>query len=673
MPSKVCESTHVNRVRGASRYCVAMPQSPDSATPAALAGLRAGADVGGYRLVRRLGAGGMGVVWEAIDGDGNRVAMKILHPQIAADPTARRRLDREASVLARVKDSRVARILDIETGDGADGVGVTFVITELIDGPTLQYEIDHAGVYRLDTDIRDLSDLAHGLVDALAVVHAAGVIHRDLKPSNVMLGAAGPVLIDFGIAQVADDVRLTQTGQVTGTPGFIPPEMLDGGEPNPGVDWYACAGVLLFTITGLPPFGSGPWQAVFRRVYAGTPELGDLEASQPALARAFTAALAPDPADRLPVPDLLRVLDEIADGGDGQTALAQVLPDAESDAGDAGVPGVAEADTSTGTYGAIYSPYSPAGSAGSPGSGPVSSSGYGMVNPPSSASSAPGGYGVVASSASQADAAWSTSPAGAPAAPMPPSFAPGGGVEPAQPGPAVPAQPSFGAPVQPAPAGYRDARSAAMAPPAPGAVPEWALEPRRHRTVVFCFFLLLVALGLLIPGWLAIGFSLLVVIAGTIGRADDARRWRRLRAGYASAADNSRMWASAPWYLLRSLIASAAACAVAAVVAVVVFYFSGRALGFAPNTAPTLLTSWADYHRVGLCVVSVAIAYMLVAWFVPWGAPTRRGGARLIDLVLRGRTNRRIGCIVFVVIAVAIVFLFTMGAIPVARLDPFSL
>ncbi|WP_250707846.1 serine/threonine-protein kinase, partial [Actinomyces sp. 217892] len=256
-----------------------MTQNPDvrATTPTSISGLRAGAEVGGYRLVRRLGAGGMGVVWEVSDGDCHHVAMKILHPQIAADPMARRRLDREASVLARVRDPRVARILDIETGDGADGTGVTFVITELVDGPTLQHEVDHEGAYDLTEDARDLADLAHGLVDALKAVHAAGVIHRDLKPSNVMLGAQGPVLIDFGIAQVADDVRLTQTGQVTGTPGFIPPEMLDGGDPSPGVDWYACAGVLLFAVTGRAPFGSGPWQAVFRRVYAGTPELGDLE------------------------------------------------------------------------------------------------------------------------------------------------------------------------------------------------------------------------------------------------------------------------------------------------------------------------------------------------------------------------------------------------------------
>ena len=165
-----------------------MTQNPDArpATPSSLAGLRAGADVGGYRLLRRLGAGGMGVVWEVADAEGNHVAMKILHPQIAADPMARRRLDREANVLARVKDSRVARILDIETGDGADGSGVTFVITELIDGPTLQHEVDHEGAYDLTTDARDLADLAVRVRD-LEVPYRAEAINTCLADVHAAL------------------------------------------------------------------------------------------------------------------------------------------------------------------------------------------------------------------------------------------------------------------------------------------------------------------------------------------------------------------------------------------------------------------------------------------------------------------------------------------------------
>ncbi len=330
----------------------------------------------------------MGVVWEATDEGGRHVAMKILHPQIAADPTARRRLDREASVLARVRDTRVARILDIETGDGSQGI--TFVITELVEGPTLQHEVEHEGVYDLTTDARDLADLAHGLVDSLRAVHAAGVIHRDLKPSNVMLGAQGPVLIDFGIAQVADDVRLTQTGQVTGTPGFIPPEMLDGGEPNADVDWYACAGVLLFTVTGLAPFGSGAWQVVFRRVYAGTPELGNLEEEYPALARAFTAALAPEAENRLSPDGLLEVLDEIAEGGTGQEAVDRLLGPEDEE------PESSELERSTSTFVPGYGSTS-----GSPrdARSATSASPAAYGSPVSAPSGAEGGYGYSAPSA----------------------------------------------------------------------------------------------------------------------------------------------------------------------------------------------------------------------------------------------------------------------------------
>lgn len=274
--------------------------------------------------------GGMGVVWEAIDADGLRVAMKILHPQVAADPATRARLDREASILARVRSPHVARILDIESEDES---GYSFVVTELVQGPNLHSELEVYGAYDLANDAQDFADLAHGLVEALADIHSFGIVHRDLKPANIMLGPQGPVLIDFGIAQMADDVRLTQVGQVTGTPGYLPPEMLDGAQPSPSTDWYACAGVLLTTLTGRPPFGSGPWQAVLKRVYDGTPALGDLPERWPSMARILTAALRPDPEDRLEIGAVLEVLDEILQTGeDPDWYLDEDGVDAEQDA-----------------------------------------------------------------------------------------------------------------------------------------------------------------------------------------------------------------------------------------------------------------------------------------------------------------------------------------------------
>ena len=606
-----------------------MTQNPDlrATTPTSISGLRAGAEVGGYRLVRRLGAGGMGVVWEVSDGDGHHVAMKILHPQIAADPMARKRLDREASVLARVRDPRVARILDIETGDGADGTGVTFVITELVDGPTLQHEVDHEGAYDLAQDVRDLADLAHGLVDALKAVHDAGVIHRDLKPSNVMLGAQGPVLIDFGIAQLADDVRLTQTGQVTGTPGFIPPEMLDGGEPSPGVDWYACAGVLLFAVTGRAPFGSGPWQAVFRRVYAGTPELGRLEQDAPALARAFTAALAPEEADRLSPDDLLAVLDEISEGGNGETALMNALGGAAPTIGYGGLP-TAQA-TAPRPISAVSAPQPVA-----PTSTGATSGSYGYLSAPTG----PRASGV---SAPQA---------------FPPATGPQSMPVP-QARPAAHAAPVASVGSSPRPTG-------------PVALPDWAREPRPHRLVTASVALLLAVLGAWIPGWSVLIASILIVVVGTVGRADDARRNRRLEAGRAARGDTARMVALSPLYLLRSAMASSAAVVTAGIVAVIVGY-AGIASGVDLVGASGVVQGLSKYHITGAFATALVAVFLTIAWFVPWGSPTRRGGRRLIETVTRSSSVRLIVIMVLLAAALGVVALYAVAALPSTNLTPF--
>lgn len=671
--------------------------------PVTLSKLRAGTTVGGYRLLRRLGAGGMGVVWEATDEGGRHVAMKILHPQIAADPTARRRLDREASVLARVRDTRVARILDIETGDGSQGI--TFVITELIEGPTLQHEVEHEGVYDLTTDARDLADLAHGLVDSLRAVHAAGVIHRDLKPSNVMLGAQGPVLIDFGIAQVADDVRLTQTGQVTGTPGFIPPEMLDGGEPNADVDWYACAGVLLFTVTGLAPFGSGAWQVVFRRVYAGTPELGNLEEECPALARAFTAALAPEAENRLGPDGLLEVLDEIAEGGTGQEAVDRLLGPEDEE------PESTELERSTSTFAPGYglTPGSPRDARSATSASPAS---YG--SPVSAASGAEGGYGYSAPSAASGA---STQPppaipprqwyqnssampsrgaqsmqygvgAPAPAAasgayPRPalsgqvPMF-PYSGQHPTayQPGysqavAAPTAAPSAGAMTGPMAAGAPGAQVRRFASPRrPGELPQWAKEPTRHPMVMLALLFMLSSIGMFRPAWMAIIGAILSAVAGTVGRAQDARRWNRLQRGGTSPADNSRMWAMTPWYLVRSAISAGFAFLLAAGTSFLflrtIFWSDfGEKDSVAFGSIPLPVRIYTIFF------LEVAL-HLLVLWLVPWGAATRRGGAHILNSFISSDNGRRNLVVAMLGIGAVILILSFAGLMPIPNLTPYG-
>lgn len=706
---------------------------PSASLPPSISGLRAGATVGGYRLLRRLGAGGMGAVWEVADEAGDRVAMKILHPQIAADPMARRRLDREAQVLARVRDARVARILDIETGDSESAHGMTFVITELVEGPTLQREVDREGAYDLVTDARDLSDLAHGLVDALRAVHAAGVIHRDLKPSNVMLGAQGPVLIDFGIAQVADDVRLTQTGQVTGTPGFIPPEMLDGDEPSPGVDWYACAGVLLFAVTGRAPFGSGPWQVVFRRVYAGTPELGDLPEECPALARAFRAALEPRAADRLPIDGLLSVLDDIADGGDGSRALAAVLPGGAPELGrPSGASDSAYGDSAYGrpaTSGP--SPTSVQRPGGSPTMTPAASGygtspgAYGRTPAPSPfqgsapdaragaagipASYAPGSGGA-AGGQGLGGASSAGHPSSPPALPTPPSGGPtppvgaqGAGWPPAraaQPMPAAisPQAQGAGAPASgttasgwptgpttgPTGAGIAPvAASGAAGPDAPAVsagaagaagpaavLPDWAREPRRRRSMILLAAFLLVMLAMWAPIWVALVASVLTVLAGAAGRGDDDRRWRRLQRGSATAADTARMWASSPLYLLRSLGAALPAIVLAGVVAGGLYLLLRGPLGADVGLDPSILTGLQLRHRRALLMAGCELVFLLILWFVPWGASTRRGGAKIVSAFMPGRPIRVLWAVVLLALGVGCLVLEVLMRLPPATLSP---
>ncbi len=223
-------------------------------------GLAPGSEVGGYRIVASLGSGGMGTVYRAEDGGGSPVALKLLHPHVGADPASRERLRREVAALQRLRHPGVAAVLDAE----ADSTEA-FLVTELVDGSTLEQHVREHGPL---TPV-ELLDLADGLRDALEAVHAAGVVHRDLKPSNVMLTGDGPVLIDFGIAQAADEVRVTSTGFVVGTPGYLAPELRAAGAPDAATDGWGWAAVLAFAGTGRAPFGTRPMAAGIARTRAG--------------------------------------------------------------------------------------------------------------------------------------------------------------------------------------------------------------------------------------------------------------------------------------------------------------------------------------------------------------------------------------------------------------------
>ncbi|MBP3223004.1 MAG: serine/threonine protein kinase [Actinomycetaceae bacterium] len=250
-------------------------------------------NIGGYKILKTLGSGGMSTVYEAENGNGEHVALKVLS-EAYADATGRERLAREVQLMLGIDSDAIARIIDAETDDSP-----CFIVTELIDGLTLDKDVSANGLYEGD----DLVHLATELYDAIQTIHTAGVLHRDLKPSNVIISSRGPVIIDFGISMLETDTRLTTPGNILLTPGYCDPRIINNNTPDEEADLWALAAVLLFAATGEPPFGTGNTQAIFHRVLTGDINTTGLE---PHLARAFTMALAPE--NRMSFPDLLECL-----------------------------------------------------------------------------------------------------------------------------------------------------------------------------------------------------------------------------------------------------------------------------------------------------------------------------------------------------------------------------
>ncbi|PJI93977.1 serine/threonine-protein kinase [Luteimicrobium subarcticum] len=272
--------------------------------------VRPGDDVGGYTVVARLGSGANGSVFQAVDGGGTAVAVKVLHGASADDEVARARLAREAATLRRLDHPAVAEVLDVEL-DGEE----PFIVTQLVDGRSLEDEVAYRGPF----DAARLADLADALRDALEAVHAADVVHRDVKPSNIMCAAHGPVLVDFGIAHGLDDARLTSTGLVMGTPGYLAPEMLTGASPSQSTDWWGWAASLAFAATGRAPFGVTPVDAVLARAQTGAADLRGLGSLR---RDALAGALDPDPAARWSPAEVVIALRSAARVGDDPTGTA---------------------------------------------------------------------------------------------------------------------------------------------------------------------------------------------------------------------------------------------------------------------------------------------------------------------------------------------------------------
>ncbi|WP_336205948.1 serine/threonine-protein kinase [Nonomuraea sp. LPB2021202275-12-8] len=237
--------------------------------------------LGPYQLLSRLGAGGFGEVHLALDPEGRTVAVKVLHPHVAADGGALARLAREVETMRRVGGPHVAEVLDASL-DGAR----PYLVTRYVQGRPLS---------AVPVPVADLRSLATGLADALLAVHEAGVVHRDLKPANVMMTEGDPVVIDFGIASALDSLSVTASGAVVGTPGYLAPEVLEGGEAGPQADVFSFGATLAYAATGRQPYGHGPPSAVAYRVVHHEP---DLEGTPAWLEPLLRECLSVDPAAR---------------------------------------------------------------------------------------------------------------------------------------------------------------------------------------------------------------------------------------------------------------------------------------------------------------------------------------------------------------------------------------
>ncbi|MEV6236976.1 protein kinase [Lentzea sp. NPDC051838] len=245
-----------------------------------------------YRLVRELGRGGMGAVWLGQDTVlGREVAVKeLLLPGNVPDhekAVYQERVLREARIASQLQDPAVVTVYDLISEDGQ-----TFIVMELIKAPTLDDLVERDG----PLDVKAAATLAMQLLNALEAAHSSGVVHRDVKPGNVMVPGKGTAkLTDFGIAQSIDDPRLTATGTLIGSPAYMSPERLAGGEAMPAWDLWALGATLFYATEGKGAFERATTSATILAVMNERPRP---RATGP-LGELITGLLEPDPARRL--------------------------------------------------------------------------------------------------------------------------------------------------------------------------------------------------------------------------------------------------------------------------------------------------------------------------------------------------------------------------------------
>lgn len=258
--------------------------------------------VGEYRIERRIGAGGMGVVFLAVSPSGRRVALKVIRGEFANDADYRARFRQEIDAARQVSGAFTASVV------GADAdADPPWMATQYLDAPTLSDRVRKDGAF----DETVVWQLGRGLAEALRDIHRVGLVHRDLKPSNVLLTEDGPRVIDFGIARVLNAEPVTQTGKILGTVSFMAPEQVSTPRKvGVAADVFALGGVLAFAATGRGPFDGDtgtPPIAVAMKIVHDDPDLTD---APPALRSIIEKCLHKDPASRPSPAELLTLLEQ---------------------------------------------------------------------------------------------------------------------------------------------------------------------------------------------------------------------------------------------------------------------------------------------------------------------------------------------------------------------------
>ena len=233
--------------------------------------------IGPWKLISRLGSGGMSVVYLASKSNKTSVALKVIRSQYLDNQADRNRIEREISTLTDIKSKYVCQILDSDISED-----FAWIATEFIDGPDLKTKVLEDG----PLDENSWYELAKGLLEGLNAIHRNKVVHRDIKPSNILISESGPKIIDFGIAQTSEATSLTSTGLIAGSPAWLSPEQINGDKVTYSSDFFSAGAVLNFAVSGKSPWGDNTKitkDVIYNRILQKQPDLSSLSSLQKSL------------------------------------------------------------------------------------------------------------------------------------------------------------------------------------------------------------------------------------------------------------------------------------------------------------------------------------------------------------------------------------------------------